>query len=187
MVPILSLWLPILVSAIAVFAASSVIHMVLGYHESDWAKLPDEEGVMNALRPFRIPPGEYVFPKPSSMKQMSEPEFIAKMEAGPMGFVTMLPNGAPKMGGQLAQWFLYCVLIGVFAAYISGRALGPGAAYLDVFRFAGATAFLCYTVADWSASIWYHRAWSTTVKNTFDGFVYACLTAGVFGWLWPGA
>jgi hypothetical protein len=71
------------------------------------------------------------------------------------------------------------------AAYITGRTLGPGANYLDVFRFAGTTAFIAYAVAQWSDSIWYHRAWSTTLKNTFDGFVYALLTAGMFGWLWP--
>ena len=74
----------------------------------------------------------------------------------------------------------------VLAAYIAGRALGPGAEYLHVFRFTGATAFMCYTVAGWQASIWYRRPWATTLKNTFDGFIYACLTAGAFGWLWPG-
>ncbi len=185
MVPIAALWLPILLSAFVVFIVSSIIHMALGYHNNDFARLPNEEGVMDALRPFQIPPGEYVFPKPDSHKQMGEPDFVARMEAGPMGFMTALPNGAPRMGGQLVQWFLYSVVIGVFAAYIAGHALGPGAHYLAVFRFVGATAFMCYTVAGWQASIWYRRAWSTTLKNTFDGLVYACFTAGVFGWLWP--
>lgn len=185
MVPILSLWLPILLSAFVVFVISSIIHMALGYHNNDFAKLPNEEGVMDALRPFNIPPGEYHMPKPDNMKQYSEPGFVAKMEAGPMAMMTVVPNGVPKMGGQLGQWFLYSVVVGVFAAYIAGHALGPGAHYLAVFRFVGATAFMCYTVAGWQASIWYKRAWSTTLKNTFDGLVYACFTAGVFGWLWP--
>ncbi len=185
MVPILSLWLPILLSAFIVFVASSIIHMALGYHNSDFSKLPNEEGVMDALRPFDLSPGEYVFPKPDNHKQMGEPEFVKKMEAGPIAFMTVLPAGAPKMGGQLVQWFVYSVIVGVFAAYIAGHALGPGAHYLGVFRFVGATAFMCYAVAGWQASIWYKRAWSTTLKNTFDSLVYACLTAGVFGWLWP--
>jgi hypothetical protein len=34
-------------------------------------------------------------------------------------------------------------------------------------------------------SIWAWRRWSTTLKGVFDGLVYALLTAGVFGWLWP--
>jgi len=185
MVPMLALWLPILLSAVIVFAASSIIHMVLGYHNNDFAKLPNEEGVMDALRPFNIPPGEYHMPKPDNHKQMGEPDFVAKMEAGPMAMMTVVPNGAPKMGGQLGQWFLYSVVVGFFAAYIAGHALEPGAHYLAVFRFVGATAFMCYTVAGWADSIWYKRSWSTTLKNTFDGLVYACLTAGVFGWLWP--
>ena len=185
MVPMLALWLPILLSAVIVFAASSIIHMVLGYHNNDFAKLPNEEGVMDALRPFNLPPGEYHMPKADSMKQMGEPDFVKKMEAGPMAMMTVVPNGAPKMGGQLLQWFIFSVVVGFFAAYIAGHALGPGAHYLSVFRFVGATAFMCYTVAGWQASIWYKRAWSTALKNTFDGLVYACLTAGVFGWLWP--
>jgi len=185
MVPMLSLWLPVLLSAVLVFAASSVIHMVLGYHADDFTGLPNEEGVMDALRPFGLPPGEYCFPKANSMKQMAEPDFVAKMEKGPMAFMTVLPSGTPKMGGQLLQWFVYSIVVSFFAAYIAGHALGPGADYLAMFRFTGATAFMCYTVAGWQASIWYKRAWSTTLKNTFDGLVYACLTAGAFGWLWP--
>jgi hypothetical protein len=54
-----------------------------------------------------------------------------------------------------------------------------------VFRFAGTTAFIGYSVALWQMSIWYRRAWSTTIKATVDGLIYALLTAGVFGWLWP--
>ena len=63
--------------------------------------------------------------------------------------------------------------------------LGPGANYLDAFRFAGATAFIGYTLALWQMSIWYRRAWSMTIKSTFDGLIYSLLTAGAFGWLWP--
>lgn len=73
----------------------------------------------------------------------------------------------------------------VFAAYIAGRALEPGAHYLEVFRFAGATAFAGYALAQWQSTIWYRRSAVTSLKNTFDGLVYALVTAGVFGWLWP--
>ncbi len=66
-----------------------------------------------------------------------------------------------------------------------GRALGPGANYLHVFRFAGATAFLGYAGALSQMSIWYRRAWSLTIKSSFDGLIYGLLTAGTFGWLWP--
>lgn len=185
MVSISSLWLPILVSAVFVFIVSSIIHMFLPYHRSDFAKVPSEDDVMDALRKFDIPPGDYVFPYAGSPEAMRSEEFQAKSKKGPAAFVTFVEPGPPAMGTSLVLWFVYSIAIGIFTAYVTGRALGPGAEYLNVFRFAGTTAFLCYAVALWQDSIWYKRKWSTTVKNTFDGLVYALLTAGVFGWLWP--
>jgi len=34
-------------------------------------------------------------------------------------------------------------------------------------------------------SIWYRRSWGLTAKAALDGLIYAALTAGTFGWLWP--
>jgi hypothetical protein len=117
---------------------------------------------------------------------MKSEEFQEKWKKGPVWFITVLPAGAPLgMGSQLAQWFGYSLIVGVFAAYVTGRALGPGAEYLSVFRFAGCTAFLGYSLAHMQRSIWYRQAWSTTLKNMFDGLVYGLLTAGSFAWLWP--
>jgi hypothetical protein len=82
-------------------------------------------------------------------------------------------------------WFLYSVVVGVFAAYVAGRALPAGARYLSVYRFAGATAFIGYSAALWQLSIWYRRAWGTTIKATVDGLLYALVTAATFGLLWP--
>jgi len=185
MVSIPSLWLPILLSAVAVFIASSVIHMFLGYHAADYQKLPAEDDVMAALRKFDIPPGDYLVPCAGSAKAMKDPAFMEKFKAGPRAMMTFMGSGEMNMGPQFIQWFLYCILIGVTAAYISGRALGPGAHYLKVFRFAGATAFYGYTLGSWPASIWYKKSWGTTLRGTFDGLIYALLTAGFFGWLWP--
>ena len=50
MIPLTALWLVILVSAVIVFFASFIMHMVLGYHKSDYRKLPDEDRVTDALR-----------------------------------------------------------------------------------------------------------------------------------------
>jgi hypothetical protein len=185
MVPILSLWLPILLSALVVFVASSITHMVLTYHRNDMRRLPAEDEVMSALRKFDIPPGDYMMPCAGSPKEMNNPAFLDRMKAGPVAVMTVMPSGVPTMGKNLAMWFVYCLAISIFAAYITGRALRPEVEYLAVFRFAGATAFIGYAAALWQNSIWYKRAWSTTLKSTFDGLVYALLTAGVFGWLWP--
>jgi hypothetical protein len=185
MVSIPALWLPILLSAVLVFALSSVIHMVLGYHGGDFKKLPNEDRAMDALRAENIPPGNYLFPCPSSPKEMRTPEMTEKYKKGPVGLVTVLPSGPPAMGKNLVQWFLYCLVVGIAAAYLTGRALGPDATYLAVFRFAGTSAFYAHGLGRVVESIWMGRAWSTTAKNVFDGLLYALVTAGTFGWLWP--
>jgi len=185
MVPLVSLWLPIVLSAVIVFVVSSFIHMVLPFHKGDMRKVPREDEVMAALRPFKIPPGDYGLPLAGSMADMKSPEFLKKMNDGPVIFMTVVPSGPSSMGKSLVLWFLYAIIVSVFAAYIAGRALGPDANYLQVFRFAGCTAFTGYSLALLQQSIWYQRNWGTTLRSMFDGLIYGLLTAGTFGWLWP--
>ena len=179
-----ALWMPILLSAVIVFVVSSIIHMASPWHKSDYPKLPNEDKVMDALRPLGIPVGDWVMPRPSSRDEMRSPEFAEKMKKGPVVMMTVMP-GAMTMGRNLGMWFAYLVVVGVFAGYVAGRTLPAGTAYLRVFQLVGATAFVGYALALWQMSIWYRRAWATTVKATVDGLIYACLTAGTFGWLWP--
>jgi hypothetical protein len=183
MIGLTSLWLPILLSAVFVFIASSIIHMLLGYHANDYVATPDEERVRTALR--GIPPGDYVVPHAASAAAMKDPQWQQKMKEGPSAFITIGPAGDVSMGRSLGLWFAYCLAVSVVAGYIAGRALGPGANYLEVFRFAGATALIGYAMALWQGVIWYRRSWSATLKSTFDGLIFALLTAGTFGWLWP--
>ncbi len=185
MVPVTALWLPILVSAVLVFIVSSLIHMVLKYHKSDYGQVPGEDAVMASLRSHAIPPGDYVMPYASDPKEMQTPEYQEKQRQGPQMVVTVLPNGPISMGSSLAQWFGLSLVIGVFAAYVAGRALGPGADYMEVFRFTGTTALAGYSLGLLQASIWMGKSWATTMKSVFDGLIYALVTAGVFGWLWP--
>ena len=185
MVPILSLWLPILLSAVAVFIISSVIHMALGYHANDFKGLESEKQIMDDLRKYNLPPGDYHFPRANSMKEMGSPEFIEKMKLGPVGMMTVTHSGPVSMGKELTLWFIYSIIVGIFAAYVAGRALPEGAHYLSVFRFAGVTAFVGYSLALLQNSIWYKRNWSATLKSMFDGLIYALFTGGIFGWLWP--
>jgi hypothetical protein len=185
MVTIPELWLPILVAALLVFVASSVIHMLLGYHASDMAELPGEDRIRAAFQAVGVPPGDYATPKAGSMKEMGDPAFIQKQSEGPVAVITVLPSGPAKMPRLLGQWFLFSVVVGVFVAYLAGRVLPPGADYLQVFRLTGTAAFLAYAFDSWPQSIWFGKKWSTTLKNTLDGLIYALLTAGAFGWLWP--
>lgn len=180
-----TLWMPILLSAVLVFVVSSLIHMVLGYHAGDVKKLPNEDAVMDALRKFEIPAGDYQIPRCESMKDMKSPAFMEKMNKGPVALMTFMKTGAPNMGKSLGLWFLYSVIVSVFAAYLCDRTAGAQPHYLAVFRIVGCAAFMGYALALMQNSIWYGRNWCTTIKTMFDGLIYALVTGGVFGWLWP--
>jgi len=185
MVSLTALWLPIALSAVAVFVASSIIHMVFRYHNSEYRQLPDEGAVLAAMRSAGISPGFYSFPYAASLKEMGSPEMMEKYKQGPMGTANINPNGPPAMGKHLAQWFAYTLLVGAVSAYLAGRMLAPGAEYLEVFRVTGTVAFASYAMALMQRSIWFGQRWSTTLKSMFDGMIYAALTGGAFGWLWP--
>lgn len=186
MVPLASLWLPILLSAVVVFVASSIIHMLLPYHRTDYGPVAAEDQLMEDFRRAGVGPGDYVVPHAGSMAAMKDPVFQEKYAKGPVVFFTVIP-GQVSMARSMSLWFLYALVVALFAGYVAGRALGPGAEYAQVFRFAGATAVAGFSLGLAHGSIWYGRRWSTTLKSMGDGVVYAVLTAGVFGWLWPGA
>ena len=185
MVPITALWLPILLAAVIVFIASSIMHIALPIHKSDYRKLPEEEKVMDALRATGATPGRLYFFPFTTHKEMKSPEMVEKFKRGPIGLLTVLPSGPPAIGKNMVQWFIYCLVVGVFVAYLTGRTLSPGTHYLAVFRVAGTTAFLGYALALIQDSIWKGQSWGITFKHLFDGLIYGLLTAGTFGWMWP--
>lgn len=185
MTALTALWLPILLSGVIVFFASSIIHMVLPWHKNDFATLPDEEKVRAALGPLNIPPGDYMVPKPSSMEELKSPAFVEKHKAGPVVMMTVMPPGPMTMGPALFWWFIFCLVVSALAAYAAGLAIAPGAGYMTVFRMVSTVAFIGYGIGNWPNTIWYKRNPGTMIKGTIDALVYGLLTAGVFGWLWP--
>jgi len=185
MIPLTALWLPILLSAVIVFFASFIMHMVLTYHKSDYRKLPDEDRVTDAMRSADVTQGPAYFFPYSSFEEMKSAPMIEKFKRGPVGLLTVLPSGPPAMGKNLVLWFLYCVVISIFAAYLSSRTLTAGAVFLPVFRVVGVAALLGYGAAHAQESIWSGRSWVVTSKHLLDGVIYAALTAATFGWLWP--
>jgi hypothetical protein len=184
MVPLSALWLPILLSAVIVFVASSIMHMLLPYHKSDYQQLPDEDKLLATLRAANLKRGLYVFPF-CNHKEMKSPAVQEKYKQGPVGMLTIIPSGPPNMPNYLVKWFLYCVVIGLFVAYLTGHTVAPNTHYLAVFRVAGTAAFLAYGLGCLSNGIWKGQPWNITIKEVIDGLVYALLTAGTFGWLWP--
>ncbi len=182
MVPLASLWLPIVLSAVIVFVASSIMHMALKYHQGDYRKLPEEDNVRGALR--GVTRGLYMFPF-CKHQEMKSPEIQEKWKQGPVGIIAILPTGQPNMGKFLGQWFGYCLLVNFFIAYLAAHTLGAGTHYLAVFRVVGTAGFLAYGLGIISNGIWKGIPWSMVIKEVVDGLVYGLLVAGTFGWLWP--
>src|SRR5256886_4388527 len=84
MTPLGSVGLLILLSAVGVFLVSSALHMFTGWRKSDYLKVPNEDRVMDTLRPLAIPPGDYMMPRPESTEQMRSPAFVEKFKKGPV-------------------------------------------------------------------------------------------------------
>jgi hypothetical protein len=187
MVPLLELWLPILLSAVFVFVVSSVVHMALPLHKSDCAPMKGEDEVLAAIRKNALAPGQYMFPHAPSMKAMSSPEMLAKFQRGPVGNMTLRPDGVPAIGKALGQWFVLTLVIGACVAYVAGLGLARGAEAMLVFRAASAAALVAYGASPAMESIWKGVPWSTTAKFLLDGFLYALTTGATFAWLWPAA
>ena len=181
----LSLWLPILLSAVFVFIVSSVVHMFLGYHNKDWSPVPDEDAFRRAVRPLGLPPGDYMVPRCTSMKDMGSPDYQAKLNEGPVLMMTVLANRVHPMGKSLTLWFLHCIVVSAFVAYLAAHAFPMVADDRAVFGFVAVAAFAAYGLADIPYSIWMSRSWATPLRTLFDALLYALVTAGTFGWLWP--
>jgi hypothetical protein len=183
---LVELWMPILVSAVLVFIASSIIWMALPIHKHDY-KDPGahEESILTMLKSSGLGPGVYYVPWCAGKDK--DPAVQARMKSGPWALLTVLPSG-PNMGKMLGLWFLHLVIVGIFVAYIASNAgLPRGAEYLAVFRITGATALLAHAAYALPMCIWHGQPWSQLPGRLFDGVVYALLTAGTFGWLWPDA
>jgi len=182
MVSLMDLWLPILLSAAGVFVVSTILHMVLPYYRSDHSTLNDEESILEALRRAGVSPGEHMFPGCGSMKEMGSPEYVEKCKRGPVGWMTILPNGVWNMGKGLTQWFLFSILVSFCTAYVATFALRADD-FSSVFRLTGTVAFMGYALGVIPNSIWKGVAWSTTLKFVFDGLCYGLTTGLIFAWL----
>ncbi|MBT8486057.1 MAG: hypothetical protein HKO59_16090 [Phycisphaerales bacterium] len=180
------LWLPILVSAVVVFFGSFIAWMVLPHHRADVKKLPDESALMEFLKKHRPPPGLYMWPNCATSEEMKSDEYKQRYKDGPWGSMTVV-GAQPNFGRNLTLTFLFYIVVGVFVAYITTEARAPGAAYLEVFQVAGATAVLAYCAGSIPGALFFGKPTRFIFTELLDGFVYGLLTAGVFAWLWPEA
>jgi hypothetical protein len=185
MVSLGSLWLPVLLSAVLVFIASSLVHMVLKYHAADYKQIPNEDGIRAAIRSGNPSPAQYIIPYCAEMGQMASPEMQQKYTEGPVAVLNVMRSAVPNMARPLINWFLFSLTVSFFIAYIASHTIPPGTRYLEVFRIVGAVGFLAYAAGMVPPSIWMGKPWSITWKEVFDGLLYGLVTAGTFGWLWP--
>lgn len=183
MIDIPSLYLPIVVSAGLCWVAGALIWMVMPWHRSDFRALANEDAVADALR--GASPGQYSIPYFADQKSMADPANAEKWSRGPIAFITVGPNGMPSMGRGMLLSFFYYLLVSVFVAYVTGRTALPGPQYLEIFQIAGAVSFAAYGFAIIQDAVWFARPWSNVGKGLFDALIYACITGGAFGWLWP--
>ena len=182
MIPLTTLWLPIVLSAVFVFIASNILHMLIpAWHRGDYGKLPDEAAVLNALTSAKS--GQYIAPHVDWGK-MSKDEREAMMQR-PMAFMLVRNPARFSFPSALLSWFVFTLILSILIAYIAAVAFRPGAPYLEVFRVVGTAGILAYAFGSVSEAIWYGKPWASTVKDIIDGIIYGLLTAGTFGWLWP--
>ena len=182
---VFQLWLPILVTAVLIFIASSLIHMVFKWHNSDYGKLANEDDVRAAIRAGSPPPGQYVLPHCTDMKDMQGEAMQKKFVEGPNAFVTIRKNGLPTMGTALSLWFVYCIVIAAVAGAIALHVYGPNANALRAGHLVGLVSFLAFTGGSIQMGIWMGKPWGSVAKDALDGFIYATVGALTFMWLWP--
>lgn len=185
MISLVQLWLPILLSAVLVFFASSVLNMLLRFwHAPDYHGFSNEDEVSAAIRKGNPMPGLYGLPycTPDAMKN---PQTQEKFKRGPVGMLALRPPGAMNMGATLAQWFGFCVLASLFCALLGMHTLVAGAPFAHVFHVVGLAALMGYAFGSIPNAIWWAHPWVVAIKHIIDGVIYALITAATFAWLWP--
>jgi len=183
---VIQLWLPVLVTAVGVFVASSLIHMVFKWHNSDYKKLTNEDEVMATLRAGAAGPGQYVMPHCIDMKQMQDEAMQKKYREGPVGFITLVKCvGAPNIAPQLIKWFIYTVFVAFIAGHIALRALGADSESHHAGHLVGLISFLTYAGGSVQQGIWMGKPWTSVAKDLLDALIYGTVGAFVFMWLWP--
>lgn len=179
------LWLPIIASSVLVFVASSLIHMVFKWHNSDYRKLANEDEVMAAIRAASPTPGQYVMPHCIEMKATGEESMQKKFRDGPVGFLTLRKSGPPSMGASLVQWFLLVLVIATIAACLAMQCYGLHGDAHRAGHLVGMVSLLAYACGGVQAGIWMGKPWGSVAKDLLGALIYATVSALTFMWLWP--
>lgn len=176
----IDLWLPILVSTIAIFFASFLSWMVVGLHEKDWVKLPQEDEFMASVRTLDIPQGNYIYPGTITTKETNDPAFQQKYQTGPRGTLQVYP--LVNMGRNLGLTFLFFLGCNVTFAYLASFALTPEEDFITVFRFVATIALLTFLGSIVQHAIWFRIR---IAGHIIESIAYAVIAGAVFASMWP--
>ena len=185
MISLTQLWLPILLGAVFVFVASSLVHMVFRWHTSDYSKLANEDAVRAALG--KAAPAQYTVPHCLGPKEAQAPEMQRKFIEGPVALLRVLPSGAPTMGPMLGKWFALNLLVCFLTGYIAAHTLAAGTAPMQVLRVTASIGFLAYATGSISEGIWMGKPWAAVAKDLLDALIYGFAGGAAFAFLWPAA
>ena len=181
MVELTSLWLPIVLSGVALFFASFLAWMVLPHHKQDWIGLPDESGFGKALGSLNVPSGNYMFPYCATSEEMKSPEFLERQKTGPNGLLQLWP-GPCNMGRNLVCTLLLFLCVSFCMAYLPTLGLQPGDEFMKVFRFVGTAGIIVYAGGPILNGIWFPRK---LFGDILDGVAYGLITGLIFAVMWP--
>jgi hypothetical protein len=183
---LLSLWLPILLSAVAVWFVSTIFGMPFLHHKNDWIGLPaaDEDSLMEGIRNRGIKPGNYLFPDFRTREAMESEKVGKALKEGPVGHLSVWQPPL-TMGGKMAATFFVYLVVSTLIAYLAFVALPNPAKFAKVFQVVGTAGILAYSFSFIPNAIWFGAYKRTIVASIIDGIVFGLITGAIFAWRWP--
>ncbi len=185
---LLPLWLPILLSAIAIWFISTIASMALPHHKQDWINLPDpptgEDNFMDDLRKRAIPPGNYLFPDFRTPAALKSPKVEQALKQGPVGHLSIWKTPV-TMGDKLLGAFIVHLIVAILIAYLTRLALPTSAPFAKVFQFAATAGILAYSFSSIPSALWFGAYKRTIIASVVDGIVFGLVIGAIFAWRWP--
>lgn len=190
---LLPLWLPILLSAAAVWIVSTILGMPFFHHKNDWIGLPadQENAFMDAIRTIGIKPGNYLFPDFRTREAMESEKVKQALERGPVGHLSLWRTPL-SMGGKMAASFVVYLAVSTLIAYLAAVALpaadkpvAGGWGFAKIFQVVGTAGILAYCFSFIPNAVWFGAYKRSIVASIIDGVVFAMITGAIFAWRWP--
>jgi hypothetical protein len=180
---VLPLWLPILLSAAAVWIVSAVVWMALPHHKNDFIGLPDEDAFIDFVRKSGIEPGNYIFPDFRDRAAMQSEKIGKILKEGPVGHLSVWPTPL-TMGSKMVATFIVYNVVSTLIAYLTRVALPGAAPFAKVFQVAATAGVLAYCFASIPNALWFGAYKRTIVASIIDGIVFGLITGAIFACLW---